>query len=140
MPSPKNIPIDVDWLIPRHWWSDVDKSEMFGCWPWQKSCGSHGYGQTWDGSRVLLAHRVAWVLSNQQQIPDDMTIDHLCRNKLCCNPHHLRLLSNLENAKLNGQSIKTSCPQGHEYTEENTYIQPSNGSRRCRECAKKKGK
>lgn len=30
---------------------------------------------------------------------------------------------------------KTSCPQGHEFTPENTYIQPSNGGRRCRTCA-----
>lgn len=26
------------------------------------------------------------------------------------------------------------CPQGHEYTTENTYIVPSTGWRRCREC------
>jgi len=29
---------------------------------------------------------------------------------------------------------KTSCPRGHEFTPENTYIQPSNGGRRCRAC------
>lgn len=29
---------------------------------------------------------------------------------------------------------KTHCNYGHEYTPENTYIQPSNGSRRCRVC------
>lgn len=29
---------------------------------------------------------------------------------------------------------KTSCPRGHEFTPENTYIQPSNGGRRCRTC------
>lgn len=137
MPASQNKDIDADWLIDRHWWSDVDKSEMFGCWLWKKSCGSHGYGQTWDGSRVVLAHRVAWVLSNRQQIPKDMTIDHICRNRKCCNPHHLRLLTNKENAQANGNSIKTHCPKGHEYTEENTYIQPSNKSRRCKECATK---
>ena len=32
-------------------------------------------------------------------------------------------------------AAKTHCPHGHEYTEENTYIDPK-GSRRCRECAK----
>lgn len=31
------------------------------------------------------------------------------------------------------QSSKTHCPQGHEYTPENTYRKPS-GGRRCRTC------
>src|SRR5690606_21740498 len=32
---------------------------------------------------------------------------------------------------------KTHCPRGHEYTEENTYIRPSNPKdKRCRECAR----
>lgn len=30
----------------------------------------------------------------------------------------------------------THCPQGHEYTEDNTYIAPSTGHRNCRACIK----
>lgn len=30
----------------------------------------------------------------------------------------------------------THCPFGHEYTPENTYIIPGDGSRTCRECHK----
>lgn len=29
---------------------------------------------------------------------------------------------------------KAACPRGHEFTPENTYIQPSNGGRCCRTC------
>lgn len=29
---------------------------------------------------------------------------------------------------------KTHCRHGHEYTPENTYIRPSDGSRACRTC------
>lgn len=32
------------------------------------------------------------------------------------------------------QAIKTHCPQGHEYTPENTYRIPSSGGRVCRTC------
>lgn len=32
------------------------------------------------------------------------------------------------------QTGKTRCPAGHEYTPENTYINPAHGSRVCREC------
>ncbi|MBD5787094.1 hypothetical protein IF650_12980 [Cellulosimicrobium terreum] len=32
------------------------------------------------------------------------------------------------------QLAKTHCPQGHEYTPENTIVYPSDGRRRCRTC------
>lgn len=31
-------------------------------------------------------------------------------------------------------SAKTECPEGHEYSPENTYIHPTTGSRHCRTC------
>ena len=33
---------------------------------------------------------------------------------------------------------KDYCKNGHEFTEENTYVRPSNGKRACRVCARKK--
>ena len=137
MPAPKNIPIDIEWLAARSWWDDVSRSNQEDCWLWNKSSGSHGYGQSWDGKRNVLAHRIAWCLEHMKQIPGDMTIDHICRVRRCCNPSHLRLLSNLDNARDNGNATKTHCPHGHEYSKENTYIQPSNNSRRCRTCGLK---
>ena len=80
------------------------------CWPWELSTGSHGYGQAWD-------------------------VDHVCHNRLCCNPSHLRLLTNRENARDNGHAAKTHCPAGHPYDSVNTYIDPDN-ARRCRQCAR----
>lgn len=127
-------PIDVGWLERRSWWRDVDIGAPGACWPWVKSTASHGYGQTWDGTTVRLAHRVAWTLV-RGAIPDGMTIDHTCRNRRCCNPAHLRLLSNVENATDNGQGRKTHCPRGHEYAGANLYVGPQ-GDRRCRECAR----
>jgi len=31
-------------------------------------------------------------------------------------------------------SLRTHCPSGHPYSEENTYIGPTQGDRQCREC------
>lgn len=118
--------------------NDIDVRGPDECWPWMKSLGSHGYGQScwWsnDKSRSVgtTAHRVAWIAVNGP-IPEGMTIDHLCRTRPCCNPLHLRLLTNVENATDNGQG-KTHCPQGHPYNAWNTKID-GRGHRKCRECA-----
>ncbi len=114
-------------------------NEDSGCWEWTMSLGSHGYGQIGWGSKgsdrgATTAHRVAWEAS-QGKIPEGMTVDHLCRNRKCINPAHLRLLTNLENARDNGMSRKTHCPAGHPYVGENLYVGKT-GGRRCRQCAR----
>lgn len=132
----KASPIDVAWLQDRDWWRDVERGAPDACWPWLKSTASHGYGQTWDGTTVRLAHRVAWALT-YGAIPADLTIDHLCHNRVCCNPAHLRLLSNVENATANQQGTKTHCPRGHPYEGDNlkTYTNPKGQTcRKCRAC------
>jgi len=135
MPAVRNVAIDTDFLHLHDWWKDVDAGQPDQCWPWMKSTGSHGYGQTWDGITVRLAHRVAWVLHHGRQIPDDMTIDHICRNRTCVNVDHLRLLTNVENAKDNGMARRTQCPSGHAYDDANTYVNRM-GHRQCRACAR----
>lgn len=130
-----STPINTDYFSTRSFWDRVDLSAgPDGCWPWARGTGSHGYGQVTDGRSTRLAHRVAWVLSTGDQIPIGMTVDHICRVRVCCNPAHLRLLTNVVNARDNGNARKSHCPSGHEYTAENTYTDPK-GARRCRTCA-----
>lgn len=97
----RNTPIDLDRCLALGFWSKVDVRAIDECWPWLQSTASHGYGQTWDGVTVRLAHRVGWALANEQQVPDGMTVDHICHNRTCINPDHLRLLTNVENARDN---------------------------------------
>lgn len=118
-----------DYLIER---TDVRGPDE--CWPWVLSTGSHGYGQGWDGSTVVLAHRATYE-AFIGAIPTDMTVDHLCHVRLCQNPTHLRLRTNLENASDNGMATRTRCPRGHAYDDENTY-RDRKGHRRCRKCAR----
>jgi len=98
-------PLDFNFLRSSDWWENVDVTDdLSQCWEWLRSTASHGYGNTWDGVTVRLAHRVAWALHNFQQIPIGLTVDHTCRNQTCCNPGHLRLLTNKQNAGMNVQA------------------------------------
>jgi HNH endonuclease len=107
-----------------------------GCIVSNYSVGSHGYSQIgWHerGSRTMvLGHRAAWTAA-YGAIPDGLTVDHICRNRKCINVDHLRLLTNLENARDNGFASRTHCPQGHPYDEVNTR-RDRRGHRKCIAC------
>lgn len=83
---------------------------------------------------MVLAHRLAFAI-HVGPIPEGLTVDHECRNRSCQNPRHLRLMTNSDNARLNGNAMKTHCPHGHPYDEANT-LRPSRGGRVCRACAR----
>lgn len=75
-------------------------------------------------------------------IPDGFTLDHLCRNTSCANPAHLEPVTHEENVKRGrsgeGQALRTHCPQGHEYTDDNTY--QHGGRRFCRACHRERNR
>jgi hypothetical protein len=100
------------------------------------SIGNHGYAQIgwYEAGRTftVLVHRLVYGLV-RGPIPKEMTVDHLCRNRRCCRPSHLRLLPNVDNARDNGQRRRTHCPHGHPYTPENTRTN-ARGWRWCKTC------
>ena len=61
---------------------------------------SGGYGclQGEAKGQTVLAHRVAWELAHGP-IPDGLQVDHICRNRLCVNTAHLRLVTCKQNAE-----------------------------------------
>ncbi|WP_167197946.1 HNH endonuclease signature motif containing protein [Brevibacterium pigmentatum] len=112
-----------------------------GCWEWILYLDRSGYGRlTFAGKRGYYAHRWSYE-QHVGEIPDDMTVDHLCFNPACVNPGHLRLLSLPDNSANQRSAIKTHCKNGHEYTPENTYIRPARkhgGQRDCRTCIRER--
>lgn len=100
--------------------ANVDKRPD-GCWISRYSVGTHGYAQIgWQSSGTshgVLAHRAAWVAVNGQ-VPMGTTLDHTCKVRRCVNPAHLRLLSNIENARRNqGDDFPMGgCRNGHPNT------------------------
>ena len=89
----------------ERFWSKVDKRGPDECWEWQGPTIPKGYGQMRVGSRTdwsrttKLAHRIAFELVNGP-IPDGLHVMHLCNNKLCCNPAHLKLGTNQQNIQM----------------------------------------
>ena len=108
-----------------------------GCWTWNGGPAGNGYGQVSCKGRKYITHRVVYE-AMIGPIPEGLTIDHLCRNRLCVNPAHLEAVTMRENL-LRGDSPaaraarRDSCPKGHAYTKENTYVTKA-GVRQCRHC------
>lgn len=108
------------------------------CWEWQGSRSKLGYGRVnWGGHAVnRLVHRVIWELL-VGPVPAGLELDHICRNPPCCNPWHLEPVTHKVNLRRGKwpQKERTHCPQGHEYTPENTYAPPSRpNARYCKAC------
>jgi hypothetical protein len=124
-------------------WAKVDKfgpdgfhsqtGENLGpCWLWQGAPDSYGYGQMRIDGRLVKAHRFAYELL-VGPIPEGLEPDHLCRVHHCVHaPEHLEPVTHAENMRRGFWSAKTACPQGHEYSPDNTFTY--RGMRYCREC------
>lgn len=93
-----------------------------------------GYGITRYIGKARSIHRTVYELL-VGEVSSGLVLDHLCRNRACCNPTHLEPVTQSVNT-LRGnhwQRRKTECLVGHEFIESNTYIDPR-GHRMCIEC------
>jgi len=130
-------------------WGHVDKSDIGGCWLWIGT-RSRGYGHfTLNETRSPeRAHRTAWRLVHGN-IPHGIFVLHRCDNPACVRPDHLYLgtqADNIRDAFRKGridtkrasvvsavkQRVRMQCPNGHEYTSDNTYM--DGNIRSCRVC------
>ena len=115
------------------------------CWDWIGAKNSDGYGMFLFSNglvrarRQFRAHRVSYSIF-KGELSKDLVIDHICRNKSCVNPDHLREVTNKVNIIENSSSIaalhkaKNFCSNGHEYTIENTFYRSNASHRNCKQC------
>lgn len=74
--------------IQERFWAKVDMTS--DCWLWTAHVTQRGYGQFWDGNKLVKAHRFSYELS-VGTIPAGLDLDHrhTCP-KNCVRPDHLR--------------------------------------------------
>lgn len=81
-------------------WEKVDASGE--CWLWTAATWPSGYGQfnlgTDSGYRNIAAHHFSYT-DMVGPIPDELELDHTCRNRLCVRPSHLRPVTRKQNSE-----------------------------------------
>lgn len=99
--------------------------EVGDCWTWKRTL-QQGYGYARVGGRLTSVHRYVYE-QLVGPVPDGLVIDHLCRNKACANPDHLRVTS---------QSVNVTSGLTHSCGHDDWYVYPGSGKRTCHTCKK----
>ena len=132
--------VNRDGPIPEH------RPELGPCWIWTGRLQRDGYGRIRVGGRnssTVPAHRAGYELI-KGSILHGLEPDHLCHNRACVRWTHLEPVTHRINS-LRGKAPSILlhrsglCKQGHEQTEDASYIQRG-GRRRCRICDARRGR
>lgn len=84
---------EVSSIEDRFWVNITKKGD---CWIWSGPIDK-GYGRLYYEGKGYQAHRWSYEQHKHVRLTKKDTLDHLCRNTLCCNPEHLEKVSLIEN-------------------------------------------
>lgn len=93
----RRIPADPQGSIRERMAAAVILDPVTGCLVWQRALQKRGYGVIYFEGKLRLAHRMAFYLAHGRWPAEGLVTDHVCENKACVNPEHLRELTNSQN-------------------------------------------
>ncbi len=80
-------------------WGRVQRGDPAQCWHWQGYRNPAGYGQIKIDGCMRGAHRLAYWLGGQGELPPGAVVRHLCNCPACVNPAHLAVGSHADNVQ-----------------------------------------
>jgi len=134
-------PITISQDDTLRFFSKIRMCKESKCWEWGAGKTNKGYGFFSMNRSVFRAHRISYHVF-KGELDSNLVIDHICRNRACVNPDHLRQVTTKTNVTENSKSLtaihkaKTHCKRGHEFTPENTYMEKK--GRGCRACGRER--
>ena len=113
-------------------WLNIEKIST--CWIWKGPLSVDGYG-IYKNKRV---HRLIYE-EFCKPIPSNLHLHHLCRNRRCVNPAHMKLVSRSEHVFLDDtlmalKAKQTHCKWGHPLSGKNLIVTKKGKGRGCKIC------
>jgi hypothetical protein len=80
--------------VEQRFLAKVNKTD--DCWEWTGAKITTGYGNLYSEGRMRGAHRISYEIA-YGPFDQSMDIDHICHNRGCVNPEHLRVVDRKQN-------------------------------------------
>lgn len=83
--------------------NNIEIDQDTNCWDWKAFINNGGYGEA-HWTTTQKTHRVVYELL-VGEVPKNLVLDHLCRNRACCNPEHMEPVTNQENTQRGAKAV-----------------------------------